>query len=458
MISLNDLKQKFEFTGVDVEQLIDDWYNLLVEYDHPVSKYGIMATLKRFIEVKEPLLRIIVASPYYNKNLQIVVPEMFTRKIVANDVYSSVNRFNSTVFRDNFWSKKDDSGLTLQDHIKKYSDGLSKTMKLSEIETYEFKPIGKIACFDNNGINIASKEKWNFVCKLLSLFNYYYESSVSEDLANRINTLLPDAKVVKGMKTSRAFNRVFMMVGANDTKFYKKNFPLYADQINPVETNRAFVISLNPIDYLTASFGNTWASCHTIDKKNKRKRGGEHYSGMNCGGTLSYMLDAVSIVVYSTYTAKSEDNEVMPIHPERLDKIYRCMMHYKDGYLLQGRVYPQDTDGSTDLYSKMRNAFQREWSTCLGVGNSWVKKSGYSGMIRSKGVHYRDYEAYYASGNCNMSYLKYFDLQDANAFQMLIGSDGICQYSGETYSSKGVLSNPYAELPYEVENTTTILP
>ena len=33
-------------------------------------------------------------------------------------------------------------------------------------------------------------------------------------------------------------------------------------------------------------------------------------------------------------------------------KIYRNMFHYNNGFLVQGRIYPQGNDGATDLYKK----------------------------------------------------------------------------------------------------------
>ncbi|MBQ4155309.1 MAG: hypothetical protein IJD90_00720, partial [Clostridia bacterium] len=149
-------------------------------------------------------------------------------------------------------------------------------------------------------------------------------------------------------------------------KVYDIEFAKYADMVSGGKRKIKFFISVNPLDYLTMSFGVNWASCHTIDRENRRRMDNS-YSGAYCGGTMSYMLDHVSIVTYVHNT--------MPESYET-GKVYRNMFHLGgDGVLLQGRVYPQGNDGCTDLYKEFRGIMQKELTKLLGLErNSWMKR------------------------------------------------------------------------------------
>jgi hypothetical protein len=245
-------------------------------------------------------------------------------------------------------------------------------------------------------------------------------SDTSADLDKR----LPDVKIAAGMKTSRAFNRVCDSFGVTALPAYNKLFAEYADMVSGLARQLDFVISVNPYDYLTMSFGKSWASCHTIDKTNQRNLPSS-YSGMYCGGTLSYMLDSSSIITF--VVDKGAD-------VQECGKIYRNMFHYENNALIQGRVYPQGNDGATDLYQTFRTFMQDEMAVLLGLEqNTWIIKRGTSecdSFSSTTGRHYRDYLNY---SDCNVCYPK-----ERSGFVGIvhIGSDGICPKCGETITSQ----------------------
>jgi hypothetical protein len=176
------------------------------------------------------------------------------------------------------------------------------------------------------------------------------------------------------------------------------------------------------------SFGNSWASCHTIDKQNKREMPND-YSGCYSSGTLSYMLDGSSFVYYTV------DKDYNGSELELQDKINRNMFHIGEDKLIQARVYPQTTDGETGIYRQIREIAQKVISDCLGVPNMWVNRKGASeckSVIDSYGTHYRDYLHF---SDCNVSYLKGDDnLLNDNVIE--VGHDPICPNCGDYHSTE----------------------
>jgi hypothetical protein len=177
------------------------------------------------------------------------------------------------------------------------------------------------------------------------------------------------------------------------------------------------------------SFGKSWASCHTIDKNNRRNMPNS-YSGAYCGGTLSYMLDSVSIITY--VVDNGEDVQTS-------GKIYRNMFHFGNNVLIQGRVYPQGNDGATDLYKKFRDFIQTELATMLGLEkNMWTIRSGTracSEMSYSEGQHYTDYTC---NSDCNVTYPS--ERKDSIS-RITIGHDGICPHCGEEHTMSSWISH-----------------
>jgi hypothetical protein len=178
--------------------------------------------------------------------------------------------------------------------------------------------------------------------------------------------------------------------------------------VTDTKRNIKFYISVNPIDYITMSVGRSWTSCHAF---------GSGYFG----GTASYMLDNVSII---TFVHDEEPNDFV-----NTGKIYRNMFHYKNGILLQSRVYPQGNDGCTDLYEEFRKIVQKEISDMLGVNNSWSKHDNSRMLIDSIGSHYRDY-AYFSNG-INLSKIN----NSIGCNHMVIGHHAVCPSCGQEDSS-----------------------
>ena len=325
---------------------------------------------------------------------------------------------------------------------------------------------------NNNKMYDLAKAIRNKVCEEIISFSYYgnkYQKEMdivsmvcdyiiehkldkqifcSQELADKINAIIPKM-AAKGKKLGKivqaACKRTPIVddVDIRDDSFYrhdgifvqrkkdygwKGQFPDFQDASNPKEEFGTAILSVNPIDFYTMSFGKHWASCHTIDKENRRGDDNNH-EGCYCGGTESYMNDGSSIVFYFL------PNEFKGNRPEFEDKLKRCMFFIGEECVVQSRVYPDGRDGDGEeadcLAKDIRELVLNEISYLFNVENKWVTEYGTSVCHRaiiSSGVQYPDYFCY---SDCNVNYLE--NGNDNYNKIVYVGVDPICPECGKVH-------------------------
>ena len=263
------------------------------------------------------------------------------------------------------------------------------------------------------------------------IFDFFYylanyaQRTVSESTATYLNNLFPTLRVHVGQKTSRVVNKICQYLGFDKVDGYNREFAKYADSLSPMVIKRHTILSINPLDYLTMSFGNSWASCHTIDKGNKRDMP-NNYSGCYSSGTISYMLDQVSMVFY-TVDASYDGDEYW-----NEPKINRQMFHYGNDKLIQARLYPQDNDGDDTAYVPYRNIVQNIIATIFEFPNLWVLKKGTEEMSRCITHCGTNYPDYYYFSSCSVSRIKGTE----NEEKIMVGSKPICIECGDRHRTE----------------------
>lgn len=350
-----------------LEKIRENLENLLDEYDYDYSNYALNKIVNEWNKQKEPLRNVLRNHPNWNEEEDMIVFDIDINRELDKE---AVERFRS-------WAI---SNLNLD------------------------------YCNQNQTM-------WDY--KLFPCDQF-----MTNEKIELIKRKYPDFKAVAGQKTSRAMNKLFAMIGLDKHPNYNREFAKYADAINPLKVTRHTVISINLIDYLTMSFGNSWASCHTIDKENQRGRQNA-YQGCYSSGTLSYALDSTSIVLYTVDSSYNGNEYYLE------DKINRQMFHFGEDKLAQGRLYPQDCDsGANDTYTQFRNLMQEVIAYSLGIPNLWLLRRGIDickEHIVSFGTHYRDY---YHFDNCSISFLK----NSENENKLQVGANPICIECGCTHS------------------------
>ena len=270
------------------------------------------------------------------------------------------------------------------------------------------------------------KERCTYLPDRLYNFIYYLHNyatrTITESTANHLNEIVPEVHAHAGQKTSRVINKLCTYLGFSKLDDYNKEYAKYADSLSPLKIKRHTILSVHPIDFLTMSFGNSWASCHTIDKGNRRGMP-YSYSGEYCSGTMSYMLDGTSMVLYTVDA--SYEGDKFYTQP----KITRQMFHFGEDKLVQSRLYPQGNDGASDLYTTYRNIVQQILSEAFEFPNLWTVGRGTdkaSQYICTHGTHYPDY--HYVS-DCTLSRIK----GSENEEYIVVGHNPICIECGEEH-------------------------
>ena len=413
----NDIKTKWG-QYADTDKLVEDMMALLTNYGHRNTEHGVCCILDQFFTNKETLIKLLQKSERYTGDLRIVLDEQLERRTSPYEIENWVSQFPIKVkAADCIQTKTDSQGKTMCDYLRIGKQKLS----IADLESEELTTVlatrnQALAEFTRDGFTQTSVAEYEKFSGAIGTFRYVTSSLISTEHSEE----LKDYKIREGTKTSRAFNKICHHFAVDKASLYNKEFAKYADMVSGLKRNIKFFISVNPLDYLTMSFGVNWASCHSIDKTNRRRLD-NNYSGAYCGGTMSYMLDSTSIVTY-VHNTMPENHET--------GKVYRNMFHLGgDGVLLQGRVYPQGNDGSTDLYREFRSIVQKELANVLGLANNkWIKRSSITN-ITSLGKHYRDYDY---NKDCNISYPT--ERPQCQQQTMTIGHIGICPHCGRSTS------------------------
>lgn len=267
--------------------------------------------------------------------------------------------------------------------------------------------------------------------------NGRYESYTYNPL-DELNTLLPELHARVGQKNTKIVGKICSHFGVDKIKkygttinhetgevkenvlidSYDRQFAKFCDALSPIKVTRHTCISLNPVDYLLMSNGNSWRSCHYI---------GDYASDAGCysSGTISYMLDQHSIIFYTV------DTGFDGVYIESEPKISRQVFGYNDFQLLQSRLYPQNNDtGANDTYTDIRNIMQKVVADCLAVPNRWIKKSVHNVVHGGGATCYPDWDC--QSNLCSTSILRGKENDDLEP--IILGAAPICIECGYTHN------------------------
>lgn len=287
---------------------------------------------------------------------------------------------------------------------------------------------------------------------------------LDESDVNELNRLVTHTKTKPsvGQKTTKYFGKLMKEVGLHKIvdiredvwtdhntgeihrrvrdHGYNKWRAVLGDALNPIDYELDVVLSVNPIDYWTMSFGANWASCQTIDKGNDRGSA-NNYEGMHCSGTESYMLDPSSFVCYVLPPEKwyERNNEDINLDTELKSKFKRCIFSLGEDKLLQMRTYPDGRDGGDKgVAAQLRNIVQKEIADLLQADNMWQLQKGASAcsnITTTFGTHYPDYKS---CDDCNVSYLRRVDGL-LNEKRIVIGHNPICISCGDEHRRNDTL-------------------
>lgn len=206
---------------------------------------------------------------------------------------------------------------------------------------------------------------------------------LNDDIADRFERCAPGFKYHPGAKVTRFYRNVMDAIKVGEVySDYEKTFAVLSDAASPAERKRTLVLSLNVLDFLTMSNGNSWTSCHNVEKR-----------GCYHGGTLSYALDETTAILYTLDPDVDTTQRIWNI-----PKINRQLFMFGDDFVVESRLYPEPDEGVTVPQLALRavhHKFIKEFYSKI-MDKKFIEYSNpYSAIyerVRSSGLHYRDYE------------------------------------------------------------------
>lgn len=380
MITPENLK---EYANVSFYDICNEAYDILTQRKWNVTREAIATEMNLWLTSKSNKIERMIKSPYYNGNLQLVVPGQIIRESVNSEAESYMYRIY-TMFRGEE-TKKNNDGKTADDVLKELLSDMPSELDINNLSYNLSSKIETLFQQFNRNFDAQDRIKLHSqICSSLLTIRENLSDRISAFVAEQVNSQMgfDKKKVIEGQKTSKVVSRLLHMWGNYEP--YNKLFTILSDLLNGNVTQGYYVVSLNFLDYLRMSDGHSWSSCHTTDPHNTRKLDRE-YHGQYVQGCLAYANDDPTYITY--FIGKDEDTS----HPDRADKIYRQCMHVRDDEMMfiNGRIYPQGNDGKTDIYKVLHKMFV----DTMGYGNEFknIGLAKENAFIVSEGANYPDY-------------------------------------------------------------------
>lgn len=310
-----------EMTGTEQElydvdyythKTYDAFYKFDVEGEY--TSYGIKQNVQEWLDNKWELMELLRKHPNWNEEAKAVILHKKETRMAPNDT------------------------------IEDLCNDIVNLQSWNELRIEYSKPVG------------------DHMCKLIT---YSFSQYVDEDLYNFFNENYPELHIHQGSKTSRALNKFFTYYKYNEIPEYNRLYAQLADALNPLVVEKTSILSVNFLDYMLMSHGNSWSSCHSILPHGA-------YNGCYKAGCASYATDNISMIYYTISNDYDGNDYCLE------EKITRQVFMYKDGTLVQDRLYPQCNDGDTgksdtSLVKQYRTIVESIIATCLDKPNLWHK-------------------------------------------------------------------------------------
>lgn len=353
----------------------------------------------------------VLSSRYYSfgrKHLEKIVNEWFERKKGLIELLSKHPLWNPDKFLIQFDVDMERGICT--DEIYRFTDWLMRAANISyDYWTLEQTREYKIYHFIRNRVH-----------------NQFFDESMSYDIT-KINELNDNFKLRTNMKSSKAIGKICREENWDKLEGYNQRYAALCDCLNPLKVKRHTVISLNPLDYLLMSNGNSWNSCHDIGQSGD--------CGCYSSGTISYMLDEHSFIFY-TVDASYDGNRI-----ELEPKIQRQVFGYNDEVIVQSRLYPQSNDsGAKAVYDDIRAIVQKVISDCLEKPNMWIKSTNAIRSVVQHGTGATCYPDWVHQGElCSVSTHK--EREDGKELRKIVfGAEPICITCGYRHEENECIS------------------
>ena len=370
---------------MDINKIVSNFKQALDDhhYDGQYSEDVIYDIVETSLERKSELIELFRKHPNWDEDqLCIHFDRDIDRKTDSSAVSTFFRWLNNEAFRQ--WEKP---VLT-----KKRNEAVLRgeyLYSLAEEEQWELNPMKRIIhkyTTDESyyGGGASLKDIFDWLPQETILPEFTSDDSWYEKCLSWLNELDEKFNFRPGMKINRVINKICVKMGLDKLEGYNAAFAQFSDGITPLKINRHTTISVNPVDFLLMSNGNSWHSCHYIGNYPDE-------AGCYSSGTISYMMGEDSFIV--SVIDKEWPNDNLAFAP----KINRQVFGYRDYQLLQSRLYPQVNDnGASETYRNLREMVEEIIANAEGEVNRWVKSE--SKNVLHNGTAYPDWSHFSVCG------------------------------------------------------------
>lgn len=207
---------------------------------------------------------------------------------------------------------------------------------------------------------------------------------------------------------------------------FEKRYAKFADAVSSGTVKRIVLISLNFLDFMTMSNGNSWSTCHYINSNGifHDGSGGSSYHGQYKQGCLSYALDEPSMIFYTLPVDFDGDDYY------RCQKLTRMCCQYANGILITGKCYPNN---QTNVIESSRSLIQKVIARAEQTDSLWTSSdnTGMIGALTQTACGSAHYQDYLKSGQhptislCKRHTIDFDKL-------MVVGHEAYCLHCGKT--------------------------
>ena len=350
---------------MDITAIANKVDNYLTEMNIQHTEKGIMANLNSWGKNKKNLLEMFKKHPNFNpETLQITLRYKEKRPINT----SAINQEYYSLFRK--WHNSRVKDIL---DIKNNFDYAAHKLNIKNNYNYR----AYFDCLDS-------------ITDILNYsINYFTEEKVCDDLAEALNLLNPNLKIRGGTKTSRVLRKIFETYKFNMIEGFEHSYAIIADALSPSSVEKVFILSLNPLDFLTMSNGFNWSTCYSLQPKENED--GYVYQGKHKAGVLSTLTDNASIIAYTLSNDYGVDNWKQP-------KLNREMLFYQNGLIKMLRIYPKSNDNNMWVYDYYEENIRKLFIEM--TGDTYANGNGHSIKITTLGDNYLypDWMHYYSRG------------------------------------------------------------
>lgn len=307
------------------------------------SELGVAKNINEWSKNKTPLLELLCKHPMWREDELAIVTTITEKRELDSNYFSFCDEMRALIFENS------DVSYNIITKLRKH-------------------------IFDNHGGNVPDEFRMFFSMNnnndtaLRFVTQLCFSETVDDDIVSIINLIAPEFKFKSGQKSTRILNKVYEYFGFTKHPEYNRIFAKISDCISPRAFKRTAVLSVNPMDYLTMSHGNSWSNCMCLTPS--RNFDGFEYKGKHKAGCMSYLTDGVSLLFYTLDDKDFESRELW-----KIPKITRQVIFYKSPHIVHERIYPKSIDyceSDSNPYFIYRNRVQKILSECEGVPGSWT--------------------------------------------------------------------------------------